>query len=121
MHISRFSLLTLLSPSIAMNLYATSYGGTVTTLYLSKKDGNYALKSGPVNKDCGASPSWLTRNEDSGLIYCINENNSGGPGGVATLKPNEAGELAKVDNHDTLGGPVSGVVYNAGKAYAVAH
>lgn len=112
----------LVTSTVATNLYVSSYLGNVTTLHLSKSaEGAYSLESASVNNECGPSPSWLTRNENNGVIYCLDENWAGPNGTVFTYKASESGELTQVDKHVTLGGPVSGVVYNKGKAYAVAH
>lgn len=111
-----------MTSAVATNLYVSSYIGTVTTLHLSQSaDGSYALSRGTVNNECGPSPSWLTRNEHNGVIYCINEGLTGPNGTVTTYTTSPSGELTKLDSHETLGGPVSGVVYNAGKAFAAAH
>jgi len=107
---------------VATNLYVSSYAGTVTSLALTQSsNGSYDLKAVSVNNGSTDNPSWLTKDENNGIIYLVNEGLTVPNGSIVAFKTSSNGELTEIDRHETISGPVSSIVYNGGKALAVAH
>jgi Lactonase, 7-bladed beta-propeller len=121
----RFSMLPLsglVTSGVATNLYVSSYAGTITTLQLRQSaGGSYSLNSVAVNHGSAPSPSWLTLNEDIGVVYCLDEGNTSPTGSIATYSTSPSGELTQINRQSVISGPVSSVVYNGGNALAAAH
>lgn len=118
----RTSLLFLASTAAAVNLYVSSYIGTITTLKLSPSfNGSYSLEETSVNNGSSPSPSWLTLDEDTRVLYCLDENLSGGNGSIAAYDTTSSGRLTLIGRQTTINGPVNSVIYNGGNAQAVAH
>ncbi|PSS10799.1 hypothetical protein M430DRAFT_108136 [Amorphotheca resinae ATCC 22711] len=104
------------------NLYVSSYIGTITSLQLTRHpDASYSLTQVAVNDGSYPNPSWLTRDEHNGVVYCLDEGLTVLDGSLASYKTSASGVLTQIDRHSTINGPVSSVVYNGGKALAVAH
>lgn len=122
MRVSSISLTGLETSAVATNLYVSSYSGAITTLQLNRHaDGTHALRSVAVNTGSAPSPSWLTLNEDKGVVYCLDEGLTSPNGSIASYTTSSSGDLRQIDRHSIISGPVSSVVYNGGKALAVAH
>lgn len=112
----------LASSALATNLYVSSYSGDITSLELSKSDdGSYALAVLAKNNGCAPSPTWLEIDKNTGLLHCLDEGFGNPNGSVSSYTKSASGQLEILDRLDTIGGPVSTVVYNKGKAVAVAH
>ncbi|TVY25477.1 putative 6-phosphogluconolactonase [Lachnellula hyalina] len=112
----------LVASSVAVNLYVSSYIGTITTLSLCQDaNGNYSLTTIAANNGSAPSPSWLEKDGYNGIIYGLDEGLTGPNGSISSYKTPGSGVLKQIDRHVTLGGPVSSIVYNGGKALAVAH
>lgn len=110
------------SAACVSNLYVSSYAGTITSLQLSQSSsGSYSLTQVAVNEGSAPNPSWLTKDENNGIIYCLDEGLAVPNGSLASYKTSPSGELTQVDRHSVISGPVSSVVYNGGKALAMAH
>ena len=106
----------------AVNLYVSSYAGTITSLQLTQDTkGSYSLSQVAVNEDSAPNPSWLTKDEYNDVIYCVDEGLTVPNGSLASYKTSPSGELTKIDRHTVISGPVSSVVYNGGKGLALAH
>ncbi|KIN00255.1 hypothetical protein OIDMADRAFT_125399 [Oidiodendron maius Zn] len=106
----------------AVNLYVSSYAGTITSLQLTQDtNGSYSLSQVAVNEDSAPNPSWLTKDEYNDIIYCVDEGLTVPNGSLASYKTSPSGELTKIDRHTVISGPVSSVVYNGGKGLALAH
>jgi 6-phosphogluconolactonase (cycloisomerase 2 family) len=114
--------LAIASVATATNLYVSSYIGTITTLKLtSSSDGSYEIEKTSVNNGSAPSPSWLTLDRENKVLYCLDENLSGGNGSVSSYSTSPSGDLEQIDRQSTITGPVSSIIYNGGKAQAVAH
>jgi hypothetical protein len=121
MRLQHFTIGSLVTSSLAVNLYVSSYAGTITTLQLSRDEYGYSLETLAVNSGSAPQPSWLEKNKYNGIIYCVNEDWNRKNGTIASYRASASGALTQIDIHDTIGGPVSEVVYNGGKGLAVAH
>jgi hypothetical protein len=122
MRFSRYLPLGLVSSGAVINLYVSSYIGTITTLQLShNSNGSYSLNTIAVNDGSAPNPAWLTKDEYNNFIYCVDEGLSAPKGSLASYKASEEGKLTQMDRHSVIKGPVSSVVFNGGKALAVAH
>jgi len=123
MKLSYFPISSLLTTgSMAVNLYVSSYAGNITTLQLSQyADGSYELSQLAFNEGCAPSPSWLTKDAGTGVIYCLDEGLTTPNGSITSFSTSTTGELTMIDRNTVISGPVSGVVFNRGKALAAAH
>ncbi|KAK7418538.1 hypothetical protein QQX98_003883 [Neonectria punicea] len=108
-------------------LYVASYGGSVTTLKLSRGTNTAAASWGlePVayTEGCAGSPSWLTLDATNSVLYCTDEGlTTGSEGSLSSFSTIEDGSLVRLANVRTVFGPVSAAVYGKhGKGLAVAH
>jgi 6-phosphogluconolactonase (cycloisomerase 2 family) len=120
---SYLPLSTLLTTStVATNLYVSSYAGTITSLQLSQAaSGTYSLNQVAVNDGSAPNPSWLTLDENTHVVYCLDEGLDVVNGSIASYSTSASGELTQIDRHTVISGPVSSVVFNGGKALAAAH
>ncbi|MCJ1309274.1 hypothetical protein MMC25_002933 [Agyrium rufum] len=123
-------LLFLLLPSLAsaVNLYVSSYAGTVTTLSLtsttSGSSTKYALSNTATNYNCLNSPSWLLFNSTTRALYCVGEGISSYQGSISTFTAQTNGQLTQGTSVNTVVGGVNSVQYSIanGSTYlAVAH
>jgi hypothetical protein len=113
-----------LVPSVlATNLYVSSYAGNITSLALSAlPNGGYSLTaSSVINAPLSDKPSWLTKDDEKNVLYGVDEAWDVPNGTVATFKTSPSGKLSVIDSKLTVGGAVSAVTYNKGKALVVAH
>ena len=111
-----------MTSSLATNLYVSSYAGTITSLQLNQeRDGAFSLTEVAVNNGSYPNPSWLTKDEHNAVVYCVDEGLTVPNGSLASYKTSKSGELTEIDRHSVINGPVSSVVYNGGKALALAH
>lgn len=112
----------LVTSTLATNLYVSSYIGTITSLKLScSANGSYSLTQVAVNNGSAPSPSWLTKDVDNGVVYCLDEGLTTVNGSIASYNTSSSGELNLIDRNVVISGPVSSVVFNGGKALAAAH
>ncbi|TVY47663.1 putative 6-phosphogluconolactonase [Lachnellula occidentalis] len=112
----------LVASSVAVNLYVSSYVGNITTLSLCQDaNGNYSLTAISANNGSSPSPTWLEKDKYNGIIYGLDEGLTTPNGSITAYKTSASGELTQIDQHVTLGGPVSSIVYNGGKGIALAH
>lgn len=74
-----------------------------------------------VNNDSEPNPSWLTKDPNNNVVYCVDEGLSVPNGSLASYQTSPSGELTQIDRHSVISGPVSSVVYNKGQGLAVAH
>ncbi|AEO66808.1 91798a32-3a95-4dba-95bf-09eb7d1cfeaa [Thermothielavioides terrestris] len=102
-------------------LYVTTYpagdvAGSVHTLQLG------AAKLESVvdpSASCGSYPSWLTQVGD--ILYCVNEAWDANNGTLYSLKIGSDLNLTRLSDGQTVGGPVSTIVYgDGGRGLAVA-
>ena len=125
MHLSFLLPLTsLVTSGLATNLYVSSYAATITSLQLNReRDGSFTLKEVAVNTGSQPNPSWLTKDEYNDVVYCVDEELASPAlnGSLASYATSQAGMLTQIDRHSVIHGPVSSVVYNGGKALALAH
>ena len=107
--------LALLGVAAASMVHVTSYAGTLTTFNLTVAGDVAAqstLQSLSASTECGVQPSWLTLVGNT--LYCVDENWNGPNGTLASFEVSADGTLALLDKVDTVGGPVSAVVYGDG-------
>lgn len=122
MRLQHLSLSGLVASTVATNLYVSSYIGTVTSLSLTKSaNGTYSLTTVAVTNGSAPSPTWLEKDKKNGVVYSLDEGFTGPNGSISSYKTSASGELTQIDRHPTIGGPVSTIIYNEGKAIAVAH
>jgi hypothetical protein len=115
---------SLVTSALATNLYVSSYAGTITSLNLNReRDGSFFVQQVYVNTGSQPNPSWLTKDEYNDVVYCVDEQLLGPPlnGSLASYSTSKSGQLTQIDRHSVINGPVSSVVYNSGKALALAH
>lgn len=113
----------------ATNLFVSSYAGTITTLSLAaqnttSRSHTYALTSIYSNTGCSPSPSWLTLDPTSQILYCLDEGLTTPNGSLSSYSIAPSGNLTQIEKQATISGPVSGVIYGnpAGeRAIALAH
>ena len=119
--ISLFGLV--IGTSVATKLYVSSYAGTVTSLELSgTASSNYTLRQVGVNTASRTAPSWLEKDNLNGVVYSLDEGFSGPNGSITAFQTTASGLLAQIGNAlPVISGPVSSVLFNGGKALAVAH
>jgi hypothetical protein len=121
-HPWRLPLDGLVFSSVVANLYVSSYAGTITSLQLSRNDkALYSLNAVSFSTGSEPNPSWLTLDETHGVVYCVDEGLSVPNGSISSYKTSASGKLTPIDHHSVVRGPVSSVLYNGGKALAVAH
>lgn len=109
-----FQLLTfalVASATLSTNLFIADYGGSVTSVSLTEKGGNYSLDKTSVSSECAPNPSWLTIDANRGLLFCLNEGLTTENGSLSSFTINTDGSLTHVKNATTINGPVSGVIY----------
>ncbi|KAL4942380.1 hypothetical protein BDV06DRAFT_211888 [Aspergillus oleicola] len=129
MHLPILSTFLLGGSSMASRLYAASYDGKVTELELSPRSASntdISLTSVSQRDECGTSPSWLMLDGDHGILYCLDEGVNLPKGGITSFKKNADGSPTKVEQHQTITGPVSSAFYSPANAshlqfFAVAH
>ncbi|KAM5348143.1 hypothetical protein ACJ41O_007967 [Fusarium nematophilum] len=107
-------------------LYVASYSGIVTTLNLSRTgwhDRLVALGHVSSTDGCAGSPSWLTLDHQSSVLYCTDEGlRDGKHSSLASFRTSEDGSLTLLGKVSTAVGSVSAVVYGkSGDGLAVAH
>jgi hypothetical protein len=120
--LSNLFLGSLVTRGLATNLYVSSYAGTITSLQLNHEGkGLYSLTEVDVNTGSQPNPSWLMKDEHNDVLYCVDEGLTVPNGSLASYKTSKSGELSQIDRHSVINGPVSSVVYNGGKALALAH
>ncbi|KAG4027686.1 hypothetical protein MFRU_028g01080 [Monilinia fructicola] len=112
----------LVNGTITANLFVSSYVGTISTLQLSKStDGTYALETIAVNNVTTDNPSWLHKDPNNGVLYCLNEGLTVPNGSISSFKIGGDGSLNLLGNVPTINGPVGSVLFNQGKTLAAAH
>ncbi|KAF4547983.1 Lactonase-like protein 1 [Elsinoe fawcettii] len=122
MRFQSLSLASLATSASAVNLYASSYAGTITSLALNKAyNGSYSLQATSNIGGCGVDPAWITLDSEAGLLYCsdeaINDRNSV----ISSYSTSESGELTQIATVGTIYGPVSSILYANKTAIAQAH
>lgn len=122
MHLPSLALTGLATAAAVTNLYVSSYSGDVTTLHLSAlSKGGYSLTTSSTNPSCSLSPTWLTKDEKNGIIYCLDEGIYTPNGSITSFKTSQNGTLTKLDRLTTINGPVSSVIFNNGQGMAAAY
>lgn len=116
MHLQQYlALNTLVSSSLAIRLFASSFSGDITTLEVSGK----VITPVFANNGSAPQPTWVE--EHKGIIYAADENFVGPNGSIAAYTKSHNGELIQIDLVESAAGPVSEVVINDGKALTTAH
>ncbi|KAK5660354.1 hypothetical protein OQA88_12895 [Cercophora sp. LCS_1] len=118
--------LALLDTTSANLVHITSYTGQLNTLNLTSLSttdiggpGQVFLTRSEVTSECGSNPSWLTQLND--ILFCVNENFSGGPGNLAAFRILPEGGVSFLSNTTTLGGPVHATLFGNNKGLALAN
>ncbi|AEO55229.1 hypothetical protein MYCTH_2298860 [Thermothelomyces thermophilus ATCC 42464] len=92
-------------------LWVTTYPageGAQGKLLTLKLDGS-KLEVVAESDTCGPYPSWLTQAGD--VLYCVDEAWGGDHGTLHSLKINDDHSFTNLSQHETVGGPVSTVIY----------
>lgn len=115
------SVLCLISIDRIANLYVSAYSGVVTSLSLNcRGEGAYSLSPTGASAASAPNPSWLTYDDATGILYCVDEGFDVPNGSLASYSTSADGTLTLIERHVTPGGPVNCAVYNGGRALAVA-
>src|SRR6266516_3945441 len=95
-------------------LYVSSYAGQIQSLKLSQSNGAHSLTSLGSNYGCAANASWLTLNDNTEVLYCVNEALNGGNGSLSSysLGAPGSGTLTQNGNLTILGGGVNSALFN---------
>lgn len=102
---SLFSISTLLTTSLAVDLFAARYDGVISTLSLTKSHGNYTLVETSRNTNSSKNPSWLQKHPNN-IIFATEENFSGPNGSIASYSKNSDGVLTLLEKEATSTGYV---------------
>ena len=110
----------------AVNLWVSSYAGTVTTLSLTKNTmaASYLLATTYTSNDCLNSPSWLLFNSTTRMLYCVGEGLTSPTGTLSTFEAQSNGQLTVTNQATTIVGGVNAVQYgimNGSQYLAIAH
>ena len=109
-----------------MNLFVSSYDGTVTTLSLGGAGSDYTLRTVSKAQGCGSNPSWLVYEKPNRVLYCMDENMDSpleDPSAIFTSYNIDASGTVSPQKSDNLTttAAVSGVLFNDNKHMAIAH
>lgn len=96
--------------SIAENLYASHYSGTISYLTLAESAGSYSLTQTSSIQGCGALPSWLTYNAAQSMLYCSDETMYGSAS-LSAFSAASNGALTQTAKVSTQPGGVANVLY----------
>jgi 6-phosphogluconolactonase (cycloisomerase 2 family) len=110
-----------MSTVIATYLYATSYGGTITTLSLSRSQSGFEISVVDFNNGSPETPVFLHLDERNGVLYCVEEGLTAPSGYLSSYRTLSNGSLTQIDRQATLIGPVHIAIYNSGRSMALAH
>lgn len=112
----------LAASTAAVNLYVSSYTfGNITSLRLTKAHETYTLTTLAGNTGSAPNPTWLEKDTLNDVIYGVDEGLTVPNGSISSYKNSATGVLTQIDRHSTLSGPVASIIYNGGKALAMAH
>ncbi|EAU31648.1 predicted protein [Aspergillus terreus NIH2624] len=111
---------------MAARLYAASYAGKLTSLSLEASGEGYQLMTVSETTDCGTSPSWLMLDRENDFMYCLDEGIDRPNSTLSSFKLHSDGSFAKVEQLQTLVGPVASAFYTPTQQpdqrfFAVAH
>ena len=115
---------SLLLPSLtrAVNLYVSSYAGTITSLSLIKNpDLNYTLTTTHTLETNTDTPSWLTLNRQNNVLFMVDEAVNARNGTLVSYKTSYSGELTEIQRLEALEGGVHATFFGSGQALAVPH
>jgi 6-phosphogluconolactonase (cycloisomerase 2 family) len=104
----------------AVNLYAASYDGNVTSVSLSGS----TLSVTSQTQGCGSSPSWLVQDKANKVLYCIDEGNATPNGSISAYTTSQSGKLTLASHLNlTAPAPVSGIIFGGPtfRGMAIAH
>ncbi|KAL4922062.1 Lactonase, 7-bladed beta-propeller-domain-containing protein [Aspergillus aurantiobrunneus] len=126
MHLLLLTSLLFQGIAMASRLYASSYDGKVSEMRLSKSGANYDLNVHSTTNQCGTSPSWLMPDGQNGILYCLDEAVDLLNATLTSFKPTSNGSLARIEQLETLAGPVASAFYTPMQErnrqfFAVAH
>ncbi|KAI9716224.1 MAG: hypothetical protein M1812_005449 [Candelaria pacifica] len=113
------------SISTATNLHVSSYSGLITSFSLTKhQNGTYDLKTVGTTNFSAPSPSWLTLDRQSRILYSIDEGINTLNGSLSSYHTSPSGKLTPISRLPTINGGVSSVIFDINrhkKAIAIAH
>ncbi|KAH9438998.1 hypothetical protein MCOR02_002581 [Pyricularia oryzae] len=118
------ALLALLPTVSSSILYSSSYGGSVSALDLTLASNSNlsSLKVVSSTKECSPDPAWLTLDSANSRLYCVGEGLNTRNGSLSAFATSPDGSLSLIKKVDTIGGPVSSVIYGkGGEGIAAAH
>ena len=126
MYFSVILLVCLPALASAVNLWVSSYAGTVTTLSLTQNitAATYSLATTYTSTDCLNNPSWLLFNSTMRILYCVGEGLTSPAGTLSTFKAQKNGQLSVTNQVATIVGGVNTVQYgitNGSQYLAIAH
>lgn len=95
------------SPALAVNLYAATSDGNVTSLALANSNGTYSLSITSKTAECETNPSWLTLDSEKRILYCLDRGATRSlNGSLNSFNVGPGGDLTRVGR--TIA-PLSGV------------
>ncbi len=123
---SLLMLMAAASSSAAVSLYVSSYSGLITSFSLTKShNGSYDLKTVGTTNFSAPSPSWLTLDRESHILYSIDEGINSVNGSLSSFRTSSNGNsLMPLSRHPTINGGVSAAIFGRErhqKALAIAH
>ena len=91
----------------ALNLYAATSDGKVTTLALENSNGTLSLSVTSETAQCATNPSWLTLDSENRILYCLDRGNARtANGSLNSFEVRPGGNLTRVGRTIV---PLSGV------------
>jgi 6-phosphogluconolactonase (cycloisomerase 2 family) len=93
--------------SNAVSLFVADSAGSLTTLALTESQKGFDLSVTSKSAECQASPSWLTLDKSSRVLYCLDRGgNTASSGSLNSFSIGEGGALKHIAR---VKAPASGV------------
>ncbi|KAI6758526.1 hypothetical protein HG530_010766 [Fusarium avenaceum] len=91
----------------AVSLFVADSAGSLTTLALTESQKGFDLSVTSKSSECQASPSWLTLDKSSRVLYCLDRGGNGATSG--SLNSFSIGERGALKHIARVTAPASGV------------
>ncbi|KAF2841654.1 YkgB protein [Patellaria atrata CBS 101060] len=105
---------------MAVNLYAASYSGTLTSFELTKdRNGSYAFLQKQILNLGRRTPAWLTLDSSNGILYVANEGLTSRNGSLLSYKTSKEGNLTQIQELQTFWGPVDITLGNSVQTFSI--
>lgn len=104
----------------ASNLYVSSYNGNLDSLSVWEDEDGLRLSLVDSNTGCGPSPAWLTWDQDSRVLYCLDEGLIRNNSSVSSFTVTRDGILSLAERRVIPSGPSGSVIYDNGDGSTLA-